>query len=137
MTEYVETVDIAVDPQRLFDYLADVGNLPHYMPRLSRAEDAGDGAVSVTATPRLADGSTVEVQGTAWTRVDTPGRTFSWGSVGGRHGYRGSFDIDAAEGGSRLTVRITSERADADSVEAGLRDVLASIKRLTESAPAD
>lgn len=135
MTEYVETVDIAVDPQRLFDYLADVGNLPSYMPRLSRAEDAGDGAVTVTATPRLADGSTVEVTGTAWTRVDTPGRTFSWGSVGGRHGYRGSFDIDAAPGGSQLTVRITSERADADSVRAGLRDVLASVKHLTEDAP--
>ena len=136
MTEYVESVAVAVDPQKLFDYLADVANLPSYMPRLSSAEEVGDGAVSVTATPRLADGTTVEVKGTAWTRVDTPGRTFSWGSVGGRHGYRGSFDIDAIDDGAELTVRITSERADAEAVRAGLRDVLASIKRIAEDAPA-
>ncbi|WP_040159236.1 SRPBCC family protein [Mobilicoccus massiliensis] len=132
MAEYVESVDIDTDPQALFDYLADVGNLPRYMPRLQRAEEVGDGAVEVTATPRLADGTRVEVTGTAWTRVDSPGHTFSWGAVGGRHGYRGSFEIERYDGGARLTVSIVSERADAESVRGGLRDVLGSIKRLTE-----
>lgn len=133
MNEYVDSVDIDVAPRRLFDYLADVSNLPRYMPRLKQAEPVGDGAVEVLATPRLADGSLVEVRGTAWTRVDAPGRTFSWGSVGGRNGYHGSFDIDARGEGSTLIVRITSGRADAESVRSGLRDVLASIKTLTES----
>ena len=65
MNEYVDSVDIDVAPQRLFDYLADVSNLPRYMPRLKQAEPVGDGAVEVLATPRLADGSLVEVRGTA------------------------------------------------------------------------
>ncbi|GMA41209.1 SRPBCC family protein [Mobilicoccus caccae] len=132
MSEYVESVDIDVEPERLFEFLSDVANLPSYMPRLSQAEPVGDGAVEVVATPRMPDGSTVEVRGTAWTRVDNPGRTFSWGSVGGRHGYKGSFDIDRRGEDATLTVRITSGRADPDGVRAGLRDVLASIKDMTE-----
>lgn len=134
MTDFVETVAVDVEPRRLFDYLADVDNLPRYMPRLTRATPVGDdGAVEVTATPKLADGRQVEVQGTAWTKVDEPGRTFSWGSQGGRHGYSGSFDIDPADPGSLLTVRLVSGRADADAVRAGLRDTLQSIKRLVEA----
>lgn len=133
MAEFVESVAIACEPKRLFDYLSDVANLPSYMPRLKRAEPIGDGAVEVVATPRLPDGSTPEVKGSAWTRVDEPDRCFSWGAVGGRHGYKGSFEIDPEGEGSCLIVRLDSERADADAVRAGLKDVLASIKRIAES----
>ncbi len=134
MAEYTDSISIAMPPARLFDYLCDVSNLPGYMPRLTRAEEVGDGAVEVTACPRLSDGTTVEVQGTAWTRVDRPGRTFSWGSVGGRNNYKGTFDVDAEGDGTRLYVRITSERAEGDAIRAGLHDTLAKIKSLAEGA---
>ncbi|MDO5629931.1 MAG: SRPBCC family protein [Mobilicoccus sp.] len=133
MAEFVESVTIACEPKRLFDYLCDVGNLPSYMPRLKAAEPIGDGAVEVVATPRLPDGSTPEVRGRAWTRVDEADRSFSWGAVGGRHGYHGSFEIDPEGEGSRLVVRLNSERADSDAVRAGLQDVLASIRKTAEA----
>ena len=132
MTEYTDDIRIAIPPNLLFDYLSDVENVPRYMPRVCEAHDIGDGAVEVHASPLMADGTTVDVQGRAWTRVDTPGRTMSWGSIGGRHNYRGSFDVDADGDGSRLYVRINSERAQAPAVQAGLRDTLTSIKTITE-----
>lgn len=132
MTEYTDDIRIAVPPNMLFTYLSDVENVPRYMPRVTQAHEIGDGAVEVHATPRLADGSTVEVQGSAWTRIDTPGRTMSWGSIGGRHNYKGLFDVDADGDGSRLFVRIRSERADGEAVRAGLKDTLAKIKAITE-----
>lgn len=135
MSEFVESIRVSVGPRLLFDYLSDVENLPQYMPRLSRAVPVGDeGAVEVTATPKLPDGRHVQVEGTAWTRVDEVGRTFSWGSIGGRNNYRGTFDIDPDEDGSQLTVRLISERADGDAVRVGLRDTLASIKNHIEQA---
>ncbi|WP_168582501.1 SRPBCC family protein [Gephyromycinifex aptenodytis] len=133
MPEFSKSIHVDVEPRRLFDYLSDVGNLPRYMPRLSHAEPAGDdGAVQVTAHPKLPDGRQVEVKGTAWTRVDELGRRFSWGSVGSRNNYRGTFDIDPVESGSQLTVTIVSERADGAAVQTGLGDTLASIKNLVE-----
>lgn len=133
MAEYTDSVSIAVPPGRLFDYLADVEHLPSYMPRLTTAEEIGDGAVEVTACPILGDGTQVQVTGQAWTRIDKPGRTFSWGSVGGRHAYKGTFDVDPEGEGSRLIVRIRSERAEGDAVRAGLHDTLTKIKTLAES----
>lgn len=132
MTEYTDDIRVAVPPNLLFDYLSDVENVPRYMPRVTQAHDIGDGAVEVHASPRMADGTQVDVQGRAWTRVDAPGRTMSWGSIGGRHNYKGTFDVDADDGGSRVYVRITSERADGDAVRAGLRDTLEKIKAITE-----
>lgn len=132
MTEYTHDIRIAVPPALLFDYLCDVENVPRYMPRVTQAHAIGDGAVEVHASPRLADGSTVDVQGSAWTRIDSPGRTMSWGSIGGRNNYKGTFDVDADGDGSRLIVRIRSERADGDAVRAGLKDTLTQIKTITE-----
>lgn len=132
MPEYTDSIDIAVAPGLLFDYLADVSNLPRYMPRLTAVEEIGDGAVEVTACPMIEPGKQVEVKGRAWTRVDKPGRMFSWGSVGGRNGYKGTFDVDPQDSGSRLIVRITSERGDADAVRAGLQDTMSAIKRIVE-----
>lgn len=132
MTEYTDDVYIAIAPNVLFDYLSDVENVPRYMPRVTHAHEIGDGAVEVHATPKLADGSTVDVQGSAWTRIDAPGRTMSWGSIGGRHGYKGLFDVDADGDGSRLFVRIRSERADGAAVRVGLQDTLTKIKSIVE-----
>lgn len=135
MTEYTDQITIAMEPRLLFEYLSDVENVSRYMPRVTAAHAIGDQAVEVHARPRLADGTEVDVTGTAWVRTNDPGRTLSWGSVGGRHNYRGTFDVDPHEdGGSRLYVRITSERADGDAVRAGLREALVKIKELAEAS---
>lgn len=130
MAEYTESIEVQAPPDALFAYLTDVRNIPLYMPRLSAAVPAADGTVDVTAQPITASGEQVEVHGSAWVKPGDDGRTFSWGSSGGRHGYHGQFVVAEAEGGSRLTVTVTTERAGGDSVVRGLRDTLERIRGL-------
>lgn len=130
MAEYTESIEVAARPDDLFAYLTDVSNIPHYMPRLTAATQADDGTVDVTARPITASGQQVEVHGTAWVKAADDGRTFSWGSSGGRHGYHGEFVIADAPEGSRLTVTVSTERAGGESVVRGLRDTLDRIRGL-------
>lgn len=37
MGDYEESTTVRVEPNRLFEYLADIENLPAYLPRLSSA----------------------------------------------------------------------------------------------------
>lgn len=130
MADYTDTTHISCDPAALFAYLSDVSTIPAYMPRISRAQQREDGVVEVTAHPMIAPGTQVTVEGTAWTRVVDAGRTFAWGSEGGRHGYHGEFEVTPEAQGTRLTVRITTTRADGSAVQAGLADTLAKISAL-------
>lgn len=130
MAEYTESIDVPAGPDNLFAYLTDVSNIPHYMPRLTEAAPQPDGTVDVTARPITASGQQVEVHGTAWVKAGADGRSFSWGSSGGRHGYHGEFVIADAPEGSHLTVTVSTERAGGDSVVRGLRDTLERIREL-------
>ena len=49
MGDYEQSTTVHVPPARLFSYLADVANLPAYLPRLTSATPAHDGRVDVTA----------------------------------------------------------------------------------------
>lgn len=130
MAEYTESIEVTARPDALFAYLTDVRNIPLYMPRLSAAVPAPDGTVDITAQPITASGQQVEVHGSAWVRAGEDGRTFSWGSSGGRHGYHGEFVIAESDGGSHLTVTVATERAGGESVVRGLRDTLERIRGL-------
>jgi uncharacterized protein YndB with AHSA1/START domain len=133
MSDYTESIFIERPAERVFAYLSDVSTIPEYMPRLSRAEPRGDGVVEVTAHPMIAPGRQVTVEGTAWTKVGDDSRTFSWGSHGGRHDYRGEFEVEALERGCLLTVRLHTTSADGSPVARGLADTLAKIKQVAES----
>lgn len=134
MGDYQQTVHVDVPPDRLFGYLSDVANIPGYMPRLSQATDVGDDRVEVVAHPLLASGEQVTVTGTAWTRVTHPGRSFAWGSEGGRHGYRGEFVVEPEGSGSWLTVTLSTSRADGSAVQRGLADTLARITAIATAS---
>lgn len=130
MAEYTESIEVNAGPDELFAYLSDVRNIPLYMPRLSSAVPASDGTVDVTAQPITASGEQVEVHGSAWVKPGEDGRTFSWGSSGGRHGYHGQFAIAEAPSGSTLTVTVATERSGGQPVVRGLRDTLERIRGL-------
>jgi hypothetical protein len=44
---FCESADLSAD--RVFPYLAEIRNLPHYLPQTTSAKPAGEGKVRVTA----------------------------------------------------------------------------------------
>jgi len=134
MGTYEQSTQIAVPPARLYAYLAQVDNLPEYMPRITQAHTVDDGeAVDVTARIDPDGESPQTVQGQAWLRVNDEGRSLAWGSEG-PNDYSGELDVDPTDdGGSLLTVRLHTERTEGDQVDRALREVVDHVKELTEA----
>jgi ribosome-associated toxin RatA of RatAB toxin-antitoxin module len=65
MADYERSQTVEAPAGALFEFLADVGNLPRYFEQMTAAEPAGGEAVRVTA---VVDGR--EREGEAWFRVD-------------------------------------------------------------------
>lgn len=133
MGTYEQSIAVAVSPSRLYAYLADVDNLPEYMPRVTEAHAVDDGeAVDVTARIDPEGEEPQTVRGEAWLRVREEGRSLEWGSQG-PNDYHGELDVDAADdGGSTLTVRLHTERTEGDQVDSALREVVDQVKTLAE-----
>ena len=77
MGDYRHTQDVDAPAAQLFDYLADIGNLPNYFSAMTSATPAGDESVRFVAE---VDGDTQE--GEAWFRVDRERQFLAWGSEG-------------------------------------------------------
>lgn len=134
------TVDAPVDD--LFEFLSKVENLPRYMDRMTHARSLPGDAVAVEARVEPGDVGTDgpdgdgarTVGGEAWFRIDADRRSLSWGSEG-PNDYRGELDVVADGVGSRVTVRIHTERDDAPGIRSGLDGTLAAIRRLAATEP--
>ena len=111
---YTESADLS--PQRVFDYLADVRNLPRYLPSMTTAEPEGGDRVHVEAT---VDGRTEA--GEAWMRVDREQRRIEWGSEG-PNDYHGKLEI-SDQGPERCTIELElhTVRAEGPEIEQGVR----------------
>lgn len=134
MGDYDNSIAVAVPPERLFSYLADVRNLPGYLPRLTAVEPHGADTVTVTAHIDPPDGPERDVTGEAWIRVVADGSSLEWGAPGA-HDYHGRFHVvPGGEGSSLLTVELHTEAADGGAVAQGLREALHGIKSAVESA---
>lgn len=138
MGDYDNTITVDVPPARLFDYLADVRNLPRYMPRLTSAKPVGGDKVEVTAHLEDKDTPTPgeqDVEGEAWVHVLEAGKTLEWGAPG-PHDYHGKLHVAPGDGGnsSTLSVELHTERAEGGHVDDGLRDTLQGIKSAVEKA---
>ncbi len=135
MGDYEESTTVALPPSRLFDYLADVQNLPAYMPRLTSAEPTGGDRVEVTAHIDPPGGPERDVQGEAWIKVIQQGKKLQWGAAG-PHDYHGELDVDSGPNAdtSTLTVRLHTERAEGDEIRRGLDETLKGIKSAVEQA---
>ncbi len=122
--EHEHTQHVAAPADRVFAALADVDNLPRYVPQLTNAS-RGDGD-TVTVEARY-EGHTQ--QGEAWFRTNESERRIEWGSPGSE--YRGWLQVNPDEDGSRLTLFLTTSRGDAPDNE--VMGTLDAIRRLVEA----
>jgi uncharacterized membrane protein len=129
MADYERSQTVKAPAGALFEFLADVGNLPRYFEQMTAAEPAGGEAVRVTA---VADGR--EREGEAWFRVDREAKRVEWGSER-PNDYHGWLDV-TGEGGGRSTVavHVSTERVEdrAEEINQGLDRTLGNVKRLIE-----
>jgi uncharacterized membrane protein len=122
--EHEHTQHVAAPPDRVFSALADVRNLPHYVPQLTAAERIDGEKVKVQARY---EGHTQE--GEAWFRTDEAQRRIEWGSPGSE--YHGWIQVDPDANGSRLTLFLATAHGDAPDSE--VMGTLDAIRRLVEA----
>lgn len=70
MTDFEHATDVQAGADALFDYLADVSNLPEYFDRMTSAAPAEGEAVHTTALIDPDGEGERKVEGEAWFRVD-------------------------------------------------------------------
>jgi len=137
MGDYDDSIAVAVPPATLFSYLADVRNLPAYMPRLTSARPHDGDQVTVTAHLDLDGEPEKDVEGEAWIKVIEDGKSLEWGAAG-PHDYRGRLHVAPGDNGNESTLRVEmhTERAEGEQVDHGLRETLQGIKAAVEAAEA-
>ncbi|WP_205697052.1 SRPBCC family protein [Conexibacter sp. SYSU D00693] len=114
---------IAATPDAVFQALADVRNLPHYVPQMTAAEPKGGDKVEVEARY---DGHTQH--GEAWFRADEESHSIEWGAGDGP--YHGRMHVEADGDGSKLVLDLTTTHVQShDDVKA----TLDAVRRLVES----
>ncbi|MFF9203890.1 SRPBCC family protein [Streptomyces sp. NPDC014986] len=135
MGDYSDTITVAVPPERLFSYLADVQNLPAYLPRLTSVRPHDGDKVTVTAHIDPADAPEQDVTSEAWIRVVEEGKSLEWGAPG-PHDYHGRLHVAGGDGDgtSRLTVELHTESAEGEQIDHGLDEALTGIKNAVERA---
>lgn len=122
--EHEHTEFVAAPPDRVFSALADIDNLPRYVPQLTGAERLDGDKLRVEARY---EGHTQ--QGEAWFRTDETERRIEWGSPGSQ--YHGWLQVSPAADGSRLTLFLATARGDAPDSE--VMGTLDAIRRLVEA----
>lgn len=135
MGDYERSTAVQVPPVRLFSYLADVENLPAYLPRLTSARPAHGDKVDVTAHISPPGQPARDVQGEAWMEVVTDGRVLRWGAPG-PDDYHGELEVGPGddESSARLTVRLHTERVEGPGVDDGLDEAVQGLKHAVEQA---
>ena len=130
MGDYVREQRVNASADALFDYLAEVRNLPRYFSAMTSAEPVEGDAVLVTA---VVDGHEYEAE--AWFRVDRDRKHLEWGSEG-QTSYNGRLDVTADNNASQVSVFLHTEEVEDDRINQGLSETLAEIARLGENNPA-
>ncbi len=122
--EHEHTEYVAATPDSVFAALADLGNLPRYVPQLTAAERIDGERVKIEARY---EGHTQ--QGEGWFRTDESERQIEWGSAGSD--YRGWIRVSPEGDGSRLTLFLATVHGDAPDSE--VMGTLDAIRRLMEA----
>jgi len=115
MGDYEHTATVSADPDELFRYLADVHHLPDYFSSMQEAEPTGEHVEGGDEVHVVADVEGKRREGDAWISVDDAARTLRWGSEG-PNGYHGELEVAPADSGSRVAVRLHTERADGPGI---------------------
>jgi len=122
--EHEHTQHVAVSPDRVFAAIADVRNLPRYVPQLTAASPSDGGKVKIEARY---EGHTQS--GEAWFKTDESARRIEWGSPASD--YRGWIQVSPDAEGSRLTLFLATAHGDAPDSE--VMGTLDAIRRLVEA----
>ena len=112
MPEFQHRQRISAPPDQVYAFVADVANLPKYVPTAKAAEALPDGKVRVQGE---AQGHRYDSDG--YFRADEAARRIEWGSD--ERDYAGYLDVaNAGDGGSDLTVHLTFAEGMGERVEA-------------------
>ena len=122
--EHRHTEFVAASPDRVYDALANVENLPRYVPQLVGAERVDGERISIHARY---DGHSQE--GEAWFKADPEARTIEWGAPGSE--YHGSIEVTPEGDGSVLSLYLTTVHA--EMPESDVMGTLDAIRRLVEA----
>jgi carbon monoxide dehydrogenase subunit G len=121
--QHEHTEHVAAAPDSVYAAIADVKNLPSFVPQMTAARDSGDGRVEVDARY---EGRTQH--GEASFKADADTRRIEWGSPSG---YRGWMQVDEDGDGSRLTLFLDTPHAGATDHDVAA--TLDAIRMLVES----
>lgn len=127
MAEHRRSITLRAGFDRVFEYLADVRNLPRYFDRMTSAEPTGAEEVHATAEY---DGHKVE--GDAWFRVDRTANRIQWGSEG-ETDYHGTMQVTAVQDRTTIDITLhTDHDVDAGEIDQSLDTTLQRISELLE-----
>ena len=114
--KHEHTHHVAADADKVYAALADVSNLPHYVPQMTKAEPHDGDKVTVEARYQ---GHTQH--GEAWFKTDDAKRRIEWGAEGSDyHGWL-QVEPDDTGDGSVVTIHVAQDHpsdADDDLIEA-------------------
>lgn len=133
MPDYEHAEEVDADADALFSFLAEVGNLQRYLPRITHAEPGKGAAVAVIAQLPDGEGGTEEKAREGSFRVHEDERRLEWGAKG-PNDYHGELEVSEAGESSRVRVKIHLETDEYGSVDEALRKTLANVKRLVEES---
>lgn len=136
MSEYQNSIIIAANPDKVFDFVADINNLPQYLPTVHKATLESDDRIRIQG-----EAAGHKYDDTGYFRADKESRKLEWGSDG-ESNYSGWLKVDQGEDTSstNLSVHISygdsnkkHEGVDWDNVmNEGISKTLQSIKNLCE-----
>lgn len=121
--QHEHTEHVAATPDAVYAAIADVSNLPRFVPQMTAARPAGDGRVEVDARY-----GGHEQHGQASFSADAAERRIEWSAPSG---YRGSMKVDPDGDGSRLTLFL--ETTHGTEHESDVSATLDAIRMLVES----
>ncbi|ALG11868.1 hypothetical protein [Kibdelosporangium phytohabitans] len=125
MTAYHRTRTLLAGEDRVFEYLADVHNLPKYFDQMTHAKPLGDDKVAVEAE---VDGE--KERGKAWFRVDRTARRIQWGSESSP--YAGALDVTADQDRTVVDIELHTEHTAGDEIEQAMDATLDHIQQQVE-----
>ena len=115
--EHEHTEHVAATPDAVYGAIADISNLPRFVPQMTAVRSAGDGRFEVDARY-----GGHEQHGEASFAADDQQRCVKWSSPSGYHGW---MKVDPDGNGSRLTLFLkTTHDAERDHDIAATLDAI-------------
>lgn len=138
MAEYEQSMAMAASPEAVFDFVADIENLPKYLPTTKSAQSQGENRVRVQGE---ANGHAYDSDG--YLRPDHGAHRMAWGADEGY--YSGWMEVMPEGEGSLVTVHISlrgkppgapeGEGPPEAQIQEGLASALLSIQNFVQGGP--